>query len=859
MQTWPGMPTEQARDKAAAAPGRGASPAISPGHFQAIVEAADDAIYSKDRNLMITSWNPAATMLYGYSAEEAIGQPVTILIPADHAGEERDILQRVLEGGHVNHYETERLRKDGSRVTVALTVSPISESDGSISGASVIARDISERRRNANRAALLQQLTTELAKTIAPEEVANVALREALPALNADGGAVGLLDEGGATIRVAGYSGYSETSLANWETFSIDADLPMSEVVRSGKVAWVVGREEIVRRYPALAGTEIRYLSRAIVPLWAHGRIFGAISLSFREARRFEPDERAFLEAVVQQAAYALDRARLHAAEQRARQNLDFLARASELLAQSLDVETTLERLAAFAVPRLADWCAVDLLTDGEIKAVAVAHANPTKVELARELQRRHPADPDAPVGAPAVIRSGASELHPELTEELLAAAAPDDEALQVIRSLGLVSAMVVPLRARERTLGALTLVAAESERRFTSDDLEVAEDLARRAALAVENAMLYGREHQAAVTLQRSLLPDDLPRLRGLRLAARYLPAGVGAAVGGDWYDTIDLADGRLNLVVGDVAGRGMRAASVMGQLRNALRAYVLDGCSPQEAVGRLNRLAQAFESSEMATLVHISYDLRERRAECVRAGHPPPLIRHPNGEVTELTIEGSLPIGVSQGPCPTTTVQIEPGSLVLLYTDGLVERRADGIKPGLDKLKRALRAGPVEPEPCLDFVLHALTPTGSDDDVALLLMRVDRTTDEPFELTTRAHPSALAPIRRAVEAWLADQRIDQSDGWPIVAACNEACANASEHAYAPSEPGSIEVEARREGPRIILVVNDHGHWRAPRGRNRGRGFTLMNYFMDRVDVERSQGGTTVRMERTLGRGSET
>src|SRR4249919_494689 len=125
MRTWPGMPTEQAGDEAATPRGRGASPAISPGHFQAIVEAADDAIYSKDRNLTITSWNPAATMLYGYSAEEAIGQPVSILIPNDHAGEERDILQRVLEGGHVNHYETERQRKDGSRVTVALTVSPI--------------------------------------------------------------------------------------------------------------------------------------------------------------------------------------------------------------------------------------------------------------------------------------------------------------------------------------------------------------------------------------------------------------------------------------------------------------------------------------------------------------------------------------------------------------------------------------------------------------------------------------------------------------------------------------------------------------------------------------------------------------
>jgi anti-sigma regulatory factor (Ser/Thr protein kinase) len=133
---------------------------------------------------------------------------------------------------------------------------------------------------------------------------------------------------------------------------------------------------------------------------------------------------------------------------------------------------------------------------------------------------------------------------------------------------------------------------------------------------------------------------------------------------------------------------------------------------------------------------------------------------------------------------------------------------------------------------------------------------MRVDRTADKTLELTTPAEPSALAPIRRAVETWLADQRIDHHDGWQIVAACHEACANASEHAYPPSEGGSIEIEARKEGPCIVVAVHDHGRWRAPRGHDRGRGFTLMSYFMDRVDVERSEQGTTVRMERRLGRG---
>jgi PAS domain S-box-containing protein len=807
---------------------------------------------------VITSWNPAARRLYGYSAEEAIGQPVSILIPEHRRGEELEILERTLGGARVENYETERVRKDGSQVVVSLTVSPIRMADGSIVGASVIARDVTGRRLAAERARRLQNLSTQLAKVVEPDEVVGAVLSEALSALDADAGAVAMLDEREETIRVSGYSGYSAASIAEWETFSIHAPLPMSEAVRTGKPLWVVGREALLRRYPELARMEILPGSRAFVPLAVHGTVFGAIALRFREARSFPAEERAFFLEAVQQAAYALERARLNAAERRLRDNLDYLARASELLAQSLDVETTLQRLAAFAVPRLADWCAVDFLDEGEIKPVAVAHSNPAKVELAHDLQRRYPADPDAPTGSPAVIRSGRAQLHPEVTEKLLEAVAPTDEALQKLRELGLVSAMAVPLKARDRTLGALTLAAAESGRKFTRDDLAVAEDLGRRAGLAVENAMLYDREHQAVVTLQRSLLPRGLPRMQGLQLAGRYLPA-ASADVGGDWYDAIDLADGRLNLVVGDVAGRGLRAASIMGQLRNALRAYILDGHPPRDVVGRLNQLARTFESSEMATLVYVVFDIRERRAECVRAGHPPPLVRKPDGTVSELAIEGSLPIGVSQGPCASTVTEIEPGSLLLMYTDGLVESREEGIQPGLERLKGALERAPADPERCLDFLLGELAPEDSDDDVALLLMGVERVSGKPLELSTVAQPSALAPIRRAVEAWLADQSIDRQQGWEIVAACNEACANASEHAYSPSEPGEIELDVRNEGDRIVVAVRDRGRWRPPRGRDRGRGFTLMKYFMDRVEIVRSQEGTTVHMERSLGRDNGT
>jgi anti-sigma regulatory factor (Ser/Thr protein kinase) len=136
---------------------------------------------------------------------------------------------------------------------------------------------------------------------------------------------------------------------------------------------------------------------------------------------------------------------------------------------------------------------------------------------------------------------------------------------------------------------------------------------------------------------------------------------------------------------------------------------------------------------------------------------------------------------------------------------------------------------------------------------------MGVERLSGKPLELTTVAQPSALAPIRRAVEAWLADQSIERQEGWEIVAACNEACANASEHAYSPSDPGEIQLDLRMEGDRIVATVRDRGRWRPPRGRDRGRGFTLMKYFMDRVEVVRSEEGTTVQMKRSLGRGNET
>ncbi len=697
-------------------------------HFRAVIESSDDAILTKDREGVITSWNRAAEGLYGYSPDEAIGNPISILIPEHRAGEERRILQEILEGRRVEHYETERVTKTGEPVMVSLSVSPITDASMTIVGASVIARDITERHRAAARADRLQRLTTSLSKELTPARTVDVLLAEAVPALGAVAGAVGLVDPSKEKIVLAGTAGYSEEGLAPWVEFPLAAPVPMSDAVRRRQPIWCESPEELARRFPVIPEDTIRFGALAVVPLVVKDHGLGAISLSFKDRRRFSPEERAFTMSVAQHAAYALERTRLYEGEREARRAIEFLARASGILAQSLDADRSLEQLAFLTVPKIADWCSVHLVdNDGGFRNVAVAHADPEKVEFARRVKRRYPPDPDAPNGVPNVIRTGEPELHEEISEEMLVAGARDAEHLAAIRELGPVSAMCLPLTARGRTLGAITLVSAESGRHFDSSDLELALDLARRAAMAVDNSELYRREHEAAVTLQQALLPARLPTLRGAELASRYLPAVAAIEVGGDWYDVVENDFGEVTLSVGDVAGHGARAASIMGQLRTALRAYVLDGYSPPESLQRLNRLLIEFDEPQMATVLQIHFDPVSLDCRFVRAGHPPPLIRHADGSVEQAVGRACPPLGVfGDATYEETSFRLEPGSTLLIYTDGLVERRGATIEDGLDWLQNALAEAPGGAEGCLQAILEDVS--GIEDDVAMLALHLDR-----------------------------------------------------------------------------------------------------------------------------------
>ena len=353
----------------------------------------------------------------------------------------------------------------------------------------------------ADRARRLQRVAELLAEAVTPQEVLDSILTEGVKAAEARAGAIGVLSEDGTTVELLAQRGYDQSVMAGWSSFPLEAKVPMSDVIRTGEALFLPSVQERNERYPALAEQGQDSHALVVVPLAVEGRVFGAMSLSFDRDVEFEPERRDMKLTLARQAAQALARSRLYAAEQTLRERMTFLAEASELLASSLDYNHTLRQLAQLCVPGLADWCAIDMVgPEGEIERLAVAHEDPDKVRWAYELQERYPPDPDAPTGVPQVLRSGEPEFFPELPQELLDEAIGDDEELRrIIDELGLKSTICVPLAARARTLGAVTLIAAETHPPYTQADFALAIELGRRAAVAVDNARLYREAERGA------------------------------------------------------------------------------------------------------------------------------------------------------------------------------------------------------------------------------------------------------------------------------------------------------------------------------------------------------------------------
>ena len=416
---------------------------------------------------------------------------------------------------------------------------------------------------------------------------------------------------------------------------------------------------------------------------------------------------------------------------ERAQRRLALLAEATSVLAATLDVDESLDRLTGLVVPLMADWCTVHLLApDGRVQRVAARHRDPAKLPLLRRLEELQPTGLSDDSHTARVL-GGAPPVHVEVDESVLLGSIDDPELAEVYRQVGLRSAIVVPLRARRQVLGVLSLFTDGSGRAFDDEDLSTAADLARRAALTVDNARLYSREHEVAEQLQRSLLPS-LPTVPNLDRAARYLPGSTAAQVGGDWYDLFSLPDGTVGIAVGDVMGHDMTAAAAMGQLRSVLQSYAWQGSSPAVVLDRLDQLVQGLDMAQLATCLYgrlePAHDGSARRLRLANAGHLPPALRNPDGTVRLLATDPSLLVGAALGTARNEIEElVEPGSVLVLCTDGLVEHRGRGIDEGLAALTAALGSAPAgDAEAICDHLLTELAYGDLDDDIALLVVRV-------------------------------------------------------------------------------------------------------------------------------------
>ncbi|OIJ67897.1 SpoIIE family protein phosphatase, partial [Streptomyces mangrovisoli] len=450
---------------------------------------------------------------------------------------------------------------------------------------------------------------------------------------------------------------------------------------------------------------------------------------------------------------------------------LQLLYDASTRIGTTLDVQRTAEELAEVAVPRFADFATVELVEP-------VLHGEePTGASTAMHRVAAAGIRDDAPLspvgtrlqhvpGHPVAI--GVATGRPVLVENLATAdgwRAQDPERTRRILEHGIHSMISVPLQARGQLLGVVEFWRSEQDP-FERDDLSPAEELAARAAVCIDNARRYTREHITAVTLQRSLLPGVLPELSALEVGHRYLPAQAG--VGGDWYDVIPLPGARVALVVGDVVGHGLHAAATMGRLRTAVHNFAALDLPPDEILGHLDDLITridedaAAETITGATCLYAVYDPVSGRCVVARAGHPGPALVAPDGSVTFPDIPVAPPLGVGAGlPVETAELVLAAGSRLVLYTDGLVEARGRDIDTGLDMLRDALaHTDATTPDDTCRAVLDAMLRTKASDDVALLVARTRLLDpDQIAEWEVPDDPAAVSRIRaeatRRLEAW--------------------------------------------------------------------------------------------------------
>ncbi len=681
----------------------------------------------------------------------------------------------------------------------------------------------------------LQEVTSALSLAASRVDVSDTCLTHALRLVGAEAGFVVLTGAGGTSVQMVSSVGYSEDAIEAWSAIGLDSDVPFTRAIASGEPVWALTPDEMHTFAGAPALEDAGWVS---VPLKTPAGIHGAVHVSLREERDLSNAERSQLQTVVSQCALALERSQLYDEEQRLRERSELLQRTTAKLSNAV----TLVEVA-------------DVVVEAAVENVDADTASLYAVNAERRVAR-----PLAAHGVPPGEGNGELALDDEspLAQVVRRAAwwteSPGDDPEGSLRSF-----LIVPLVAARRSVGALELGWNEP-RALTADDRVFLETLAGQGAQALDRARHFESERSIAETLQRSVLPASLPRLAGAQIAARYLPGTQEVDIGGDWFDAVELSEGRVGLVVGDVVGKGVHAAASMGQLRNALRAISIERLKPPTALARLDRLATESLDASFATVVYAIVDPAAGVLRFSSAGHPPPVIAYPDGRVDVLEDGRGLPLGTGLGAkYRQSVVELPAGSVVVFYTDGLVERRGRTIDEGIDRLVRAVGSAPKDAEQLLEHVLEQLVEgVERADDIAILAARFLPVAPRPLDLTVRSDEDSLHLVRDAIRTWLEGTELGRAEAEDLLLAAWEVCANAIEHASNASEE-TIRVRAALDHSRIRMVVEDSGRFVQVQPRpDRGLGLRLAEHLSSALDITLTEDGTTVALEKLLPEGDD-
>ncbi|MFJ1752163.1 SpoIIE family protein phosphatase [Kitasatospora sp. NPDC088134] len=557
-----------------------------------------------------------------------------------------------------------------------------------------------------------------------------------------------------------------------------------------------------------------------------------------------------------------------HIAEREAagvRRSLALLNEASTHIGSTLDLETTAKELLDVIVPQFCDVATVDLYSALLTGESSPQGAHPESGELRRvavsSVVGNAPSVLGSERGGVRVAEAGGTLCYPPRS--------PHARALRTGRSVVpqpgpdplLRSTLVVPLVARDQVLGLVQLSRAIGSEPFDAREVAIAEELVARAAVCVDNARLYRREHERALILQRSLLPPGNPAASGLEIARRYLPSNNNTEVGGDWFDVIPLPGGRTALVIGDVMGRGLRAAVAMGQLRTAVRTLAMLDVDPADVLSALDEIARGLGNDDwadsgaelyLATCVYAVYDAVKQRCTFANAGHLPPVLLAPGEAARMLDVPPGLPLGVGGEPFEEVTVDLPEGAVLGLYTDGLVESRKHQLDEGLKAFRTSLTNGSDRLEELCDQVLDELNPHHGEDDIALLMAKVHALPKGSVgDWRLPPEPTSVAKAREAACGWLLERGLDE-----LVDTCellvSELVTNALRHGR-----GEIRLRLLRDRSMVCEVWDDA--YAQPRQRRAqetdegGRGLQLVSLLAERWGSRRTPKGKIVWFELSL------